>query len=196
MGQCYGKTIPTGVNDNDAFGVIATAASGNPNQAPPPSTPHHAPNTGPATPARPSVNSPWASPFPAVGVSPSPARATPRRKFLRRPFPPPSPAKHIKASLVKRFGYLSPKQGTIPEESRAGDGGGAGGGGAAREESEGQQLDKSFGYNKNFGAKYELGKEVGRGHFGHTCSAKGKKGELKDQVLAVKIISKAKVHTL
>ncbi|CAI9782201.1 unnamed protein product [Fraxinus pennsylvanica] len=56
-----------------------------------------------------------------------------------------------------------------------------------------QGLDKNFGYNKNFGAKYELGKEVGRGHFGHTCYAKGRKGELKDLPLAVKIISKSKV---
>jgi hypothetical protein len=54
-------------------------------------------------------------------------------------------------------------------------------------------LDKTFGYAKNFGAKYELGKEVGRGHFGHTCWAKGKKGELKGHPVAVKIISKAKV---
>jgi len=55
------------------------------------------------------------------------------------------------------------------------------------------QLDKSFGYPKNLTSKYELGKEVGRGHFGHTCWAKGKKGELKNQPVAVKIISKAKV---
>lgn len=57
----------------------------------------------------------------------------------------------------------------------------------------GRALDKSFGFSKNFGAKYELGKEVGRGHFGNTCWAKGKKGELKGQAVAVKIISKAKV---
>ncbi|KAL2480855.1 CDPK-related kinase 3 [Abeliophyllum distichum] len=56
-----------------------------------------------------------------------------------------------------------------------------------------QALDKNFGYNKNFGAKFELGKEVGRGHFGHTCYAKGRKGELKDLPVAVKIISKAKL---
>lgn len=62
------------------------------------------------------------------------------------------------------------------------------------EESEDQSLDKNFGYNKNFGAKYDLGKEVGRGHFGHTCQAKGRKGELRDLPLAVKIISKAKVR--
>lgn len=56
-----------------------------------------------------------------------------------------------------------------------------------------RQLDKNFGYGKNFGAKFELGKEVGRGHFGHTCCAKGKKGTLKGKVVAVKIISKAKM---
>lgn len=59
----------------------------------------------------------------------------------------------------------------------------------------GEMLDKNFGYNRNFGAKYELGKEIGRGHFGHTCHAKGKKGDLRDQPVAVKIISKAKMTT-
>ncbi|XP_062177131.1 CDPK-related kinase 6-like [Alnus glutinosa] len=29
---------------------------------------------------------------------------------------------------------------------------------------------------------FELGKEVGRGHFGHTCSTKGNKGELKSRL--------------
>nr|GEX57671.1 CDPK-related kinase 3 [Tanacetum cinerariifolium] len=70
--------------------------------------------------------------------------------------------------------------GTIPED------------GTAAVEQEVQLLDKNFGYNKNFGAKYELGKEIGRGHFGHTCHARGKKGDLKDLALAVKIISKVK----
>lgn len=56
-------------------------------------------------------------------------------------------------------------------------------------------LDKNFGYAKNFGAKYELGKEVGRGHFGHTCFATARKGEIKGQPVAVKIISKAKMTT-
>lgn len=62
----------------------------------------------------------------------------------------------------------------------------------ATEEGEGR-LDKNFGYAKNIRSKFELGKEVGRGHFGHTCWAKGKKGALKGQSLAVKIISKDKV---
>ncbi|KAJ6795285.1 putative CDPK-related kinase 3 [Iris pallida] len=56
-------------------------------------------------------------------------------------------------------------------------------------------LDKNFGYGKNFGAKYEVGKEVGRGHFGNTCSARVKKGDLKGQVVAVKTIPKAKMTT-
>lgn len=55
------------------------------------------------------------------------------------------------------------------------------------------QLDKSFGYSNNFAAKFELGMEVGRGHFGHTFWAKGKKGNLKGIPVAVKIISKSKV---
>jgi len=74
-------------------------------------------------------------------------------------------------------------EGPIPED------------GSTMEESEDQSLDKNFGYNKNFGAKYDLGKEVGRGHFGHTCQAKGRKGELRDLPLAVKIIAKAKMTT-
>lgn len=72
----------------------------------------------------------------------------------------------------------------IPE-----DGGGGGGGGEGE-----ATLDKSFGYGRNFGAKYELVREVGRGHFGHTCSARVRKGELKGQLVAVKIIPKAKVR--
>jgi serine/threonine protein kinase len=126
-------------------------------------------------------------------VSPSPARSTPRR-FFKRPFPPPSPAKHIKATLAKRLGGGKPKEGTIPEEGGVGPGGGGGvGGGADGAEAE-RPLDKTFGFGKNFGAKYELGKEVGRGHFGHTCSAVVKKGDYKGQTVAVKIISKAKVR--
>lgn len=83
------------------------------------------------------------------------------------------------AALVKRQGPPKPKEGPIPED------------GTGEVE---RPLDKSFGYGKNFGAKYELGKEVGRGHFGHTCLATAKKGEIKGQLVAVKIISKAKVR--
>ncbi|KAL5792167.1 hypothetical protein ACOSP7_000761 [Xanthoceras sorbifolium] len=190
MGQCYGKTIPTTENDapTGAARTTTVVVSANQNQTPlQPSTP----GNGLAvknTPARSSQPSPWPSPFPhgssasplPAGVSPSPARASTPRRFFRRPFPPPSPAKHIKASLVKRLGGGKPKESTIPEEH-----------GAEPE----QSLDKSFGYGKNFGAKYELGKEVGRGHFGHTCSGRGKKGDLKDHPVAVKIISKAKMTT-
>lgn len=57
-----------------------------------------------------------------------------------------------------------------------------------------KSLEKTFGYSKNIGAKYELGEEIGRGHFGHTCRAKIKKGELKGQPVAVKVISKVKVR--
>ncbi|TYG57319.1 hypothetical protein ES288_D08G132800v1 [Gossypium darwinii] len=120
--------------------------------------------------------SPFASPLPAgVAPSPSPAR-TPGRKF-RWPLPPPSPAKPIMAAIMRRKGSnkAAPTEGTIPEDG------------------EGAVLDKNFGYGKNLGAKFELGKEVGRGHFGHTCWAKGKKGELKGKSVAVKIISKAKM---
>ncbi|KAK7389762.1 hypothetical protein VNO78_25055 [Psophocarpus tetragonolobus] len=170
MGQCYGKTNLT--PENEATAATTAVVPGSADVPPSPLPPKD-------TPAKPS---PWPSPYPhGGGVTPSPARGTPRR-FFRRPFPPPSPAKHIRASLAKRLGHSkTPKEGPIPEEQAA----------AAAE----QSLDKSFGYGKNFGAKFEIGKEVGRGHFGHTCFAKGRKGELKDQPVAVKIISKAKMTT-
>lgn len=120
--------------------------------------------------------SPFSSPLPA-GIAPSPAR-TPGRKF-RWPLPPPSPAKPIMAILRRKS-----RKASIPEENQV------------EEEGVGVgevQLDKSFGYSKNFGAKFELGREIGRGHFGHTLWAKGKKGDLKGKPVAVKVISKSKV---
>ncbi|OMO73141.1 hypothetical protein CCACVL1_17436 [Corchorus capsularis] len=90
-----------------------------------------------------------------------------QRRIFWRPFRPPSLVKHVKAVIVKR---LCRK----PE----------------------QRLDKSFGYDKNFGAKYELGIELGGGAFGHVFAARGIKGELEDQVVAVKIIPKAKLETV
>ncbi|XP_047335589.1 CDPK-related kinase 3-like [Impatiens glandulifera] len=118
---------------------------------------------------------------------PTPARSladvlltTPRR-FFKLPFPPPSPAKHIKASLAKRFGNVNPKEHTIPEDETI--------------DNDEQPLDKNFGYNKNFDSHYELGMEMGRGQFGYTCVARVRKGVLKDQEVAVKIISKSKMVT-
>ncbi|KAH0698084.1 hypothetical protein KY290_013927 [Solanum tuberosum] len=122
---------------------------------------------------------PFYSPSPAhyFFSKKSPANSTPRR-FFKRPFPPPSPAKHIRAVLARRHGSVKPN--AIPEGNELEGGGG---------------LDKSFGFSKNFGNKYELGEEVGRGHFGYTCKAKFKKGELKGQEVAVKVIPKAKMST-
>ncbi|XP_015076220.1 CDPK-related kinase 5-like [Solanum pennellii] len=122
---------------------------------------------------------PFYSPSPAhyFFSKKSPANSTPRR-FFKRPFPPPSPAKHIRAVLARRHGSVKPN--AIPEGNELEGGGG---------------LDKSFGFSKNFENKYELGEEVGRGHFGYTCKAKFKKGELKGQEVAVKVIPKAKMTT-
>ncbi|KAK2365376.1 CDPK-related kinase [Trifolium repens] len=180
MGQCYGKTIPGADNDREPNTTTIIATSEDGNRTPLPSAANGIPSVK-NTPARSSSHaSPWPSPYPhGVNPSPSPARASTPRRFFRRPFPPPSPAKHIRESLAKRLGKAKPKEGPIPEESGV--------------EADSQSLDKSFGYNKNFGAKYELGKEVGRGHFGHTCAARAKKGDLKDQPVAVKIISKSKM---
>jgi hypothetical protein len=186
MGQCYGK-----VDGDDSFKREVVAA--------PPKTPKHhhfngsrgsfSSNGGGASPLRrktsfgsstqPSPRHPssGASPLPHYASSPANASSTPRRLF-KRPFPPPSPAKHIQSSLVKRHGAKPTTKdgGAIPE--------------AVENE---KPLDKQFGYPKNFTSKYELGHEVGRGHFGHTCYAKMRRGDQKGQPVAVKIISKAKV---
>ncbi|PPD84474.1 hypothetical protein GOBAR_DD18586 [Gossypium barbadense] len=135
---------------------------------------------------------PFYSPSPAhyLFSKKSPARSsansTPKR-FFRKPFPPPSPAKHIRAVLARRHGSVKPNESAIPEGSEADGDGAAGATGAG--------LDKSFGFSKHFGSKYELGEEVGRGHFGYTCAAKFKKGELKGQQVAIKVIPKAKMTT-
>ncbi|KAD3640927.1 hypothetical protein E3N88_30150 [Mikania micrantha] len=107
------------------------------------------------------------------------SNSTTPRRFFKRPFPPPSPAKHIKV-LARRHGSGKPNAAAIPEADEAETNAG---------------LDKSFGFSKHFGNKYELGEEVGRGHFGHTCKARCKKGEFKGQELAVKIIPKSKMTT-
>lgn len=114
---------------------------------------------------------------PARSPANASAKSTPNR-FFKRPFPPPSPAKHIRALLARRHGTVKPNE-AIPEGSEV-EGGVTG-------------LDKSFGFSKHLSNKYELGEEVGRGHFGYTCKATFKKGELKGQQAAVKVIPKAKV---
>ncbi|KAF8089942.1 hypothetical protein N665_0493s0003 [Sinapis alba] len=179
MGHCYSRNIS------------AVEIPNVPNQ---PTENHRhasAPQSPLATGAPPEVNSytisPFQSPLPA-GVAPSPAR-TPGRKF-KWPFPPPSPAKPIMAALRRRRAAApQPRDEPIPEDSEDVDvdgGGGESSGG-------GERLDKNFGFGKNFEGKYEVGKEVGRGHFGHTCWAKVKKGKMKGQTVAVKIIAKAKM---
>ncbi|KMS96318.1 hypothetical protein BVRB_000320 [Beta vulgaris subsp. vulgaris] len=166
MGHCYSKKTTSSVAVNDAV----TAVAGE--------------NPSPAEVSAPTT--PFQSPYPA-GINPSPAR-TPGRRLMKWPFPPPSPAKPIMAAFRRRrreSGGATPER-VIEEDP------------AARREREVERerergLDKNFGYLKNFGVKYELGKEVGRGHFGHTCWAKGKKGDVKNVAVAVKIISKAKM---
>ncbi|CAH9079296.1 unnamed protein product [Cuscuta epithymum] len=121
---------------------------------------------------------PFYSPSPLFNAfKSSPSTSTPLR-FFKKPFPPPSPAKHIRALLARRHGSVKPNEATIPEGSEFGIG-----------------LDKNFGFSKNFLNHYEIGEEVGRGHFGYTCSAKGKKGSLKGMDVAVKVIPKAKMNT-
>ncbi|XP_014491303.1 CDPK-related kinase 7 isoform X1 [Vigna radiata var. radiata] len=120
------------------------------------------------------------SPLPSLFKN-SPANSsvssTPLRLF-KRPFPPPSPAKHIRALLARRHGSVKPNEASIPEGSECEVG-----------------LDKSFGFSNHFHTHYELGPEVGRGHFGYTCSAKGRKGTFKGHDVAVKVIPKSKMTT-
>ncbi|KAE8672613.1 CDPK-related protein kinase [Hibiscus syriacus] len=116
----------------------------------------------------------------------SSASSTPKQVFMK-PFPPPSPAKHIRALLARRHGSVKPNESVIPEGSEVDADGWEG--------VTGTRLDKSFGFSKHFESKYELGEELGRGHFGYTCAAKFKKGELKGQHVAVKVIPKAKMTT-
>lgn len=180
MGHCCSKSVLVSVDKDE---VATTSAGADNDRRQTPESAAHIPsasvNGAARTPAHYSSASPWQSPYPAgVAPSPSPAR-TPGRKF-RWPLPPPSPAKPIMSAFLKRQPLATPTK-PIPEE--------AGGSGEGAE----RALDKNFGYSRNFSDKYELGKEVGRGHFGHTCWAKGKKGDLKNQQVAVKIISKAKV---
>ena len=85
------------------------------------------------------------------------ASSTPQR-FFKRSFLPPSLAKHIKALLARRQGK---KVAAIPE--------------GVDEEAAAGGLDKSFESSKQFTSRYEVGEEVGRGHFGYTCSAWFKK---------------------
>lgn len=122
--------------------------------------------------------SPLPSAFKNSPANSSSVSSTPLR-FFKRPFPPPSPAKHIKALLARRHGSVKPNEATIPEGS----------------ECEIVGLEKNFGFCKNFIGHYTLGDEVGRGHFGYTSAAVGKKGALKGQDVAVKVIPKLKMTT-
>ncbi|KAH9695692.1 CDPK-related kinase 5 [Citrus sinensis] len=98
---------------------------------------------------------------------------TPMRVFRM----PPSPAKHIKAVLRRR---KSTKKSSAEE-------------GAPEEAA--PELDKRFGFSKEVTSRLEVGEEVGRGHFGYTCTARYKKGEHKDQKVAIKVIPKSKMTT-
>lgn len=174
MGLCHGKPVEASHTERQ----ISTSANDEILELPPPplaTSIHHASTKS-------SSKFPFFSPSPLPSFfkqspanSNSSVTSTPLRIF-KRPFPPPSPAKHIRALLAKRHGSVKPNEATIPEGSECEVG-----------------LDKSFGFSKQFGVNFELGQEVGRGHFGFTCAAKGKKGSFKGIDAAVKVIPKSKV---
>ncbi|KAK9061851.1 hypothetical protein SSX86_019035 [Deinandra increscens subsp. villosa] len=91
----------------------------------------------------------------------------PKKATFRRAFAPLSPAQHIKAVLARRTGKGNGEE----------------------------KLNRCFGFSKHIGHKYEIGEEVGKGHFGHTCRAKCRKGEFKGQQVAVKILTKSQMTT-
>ncbi|XP_058751894.1 CDPK-related kinase 5-like [Vicia villosa] len=134
------------------------------------------------------IENPKKSPF-FPFYSPSPAHHLFSDKFLkttatseRRSFRPASPAKHIRSLLAQRHRSIKLNGSSISKESE-GEGEGEGDG-------EGVSLDKNFRFLKKFGSKYELGEEVGRGHFGYTCSAVmnvSNKGDVKGHRVAVKM---------
>ncbi|CAL9173683.1 unnamed protein product [Musa hybrid cultivar] len=165
MGLCHGKQIQSPQIQQEEI---------------PPVPGVEVPAAVPGTPKQPKF--PFYSPSPLPSsYKDSPAnssvKSTPLR-FLKRPFPPPSPAKHIKALLARRHGSVKPNEASIPEGSEVELG-----------------LDKNFGFLKQIFSKFELGEEVGRGHFGYTCTAKAKKGDMKGEEVAVKVIPKAKMTT-
>jgi hypothetical protein len=179
MGLCHGKPtqIPEAEAEEDPH--VASGAGDGGDGATSPSA--AVPAAKPGTPKQPKFPFYLPSPLPPSSYKGSPANSsvasTPARGGFKRPFPPPSPAKHIRALLARRHGSVKPNEVSIPEGGEPELG-----------------LDKSFGFSKHFFAKYDLGEEVGRGHFGYTCSAKAKKGEHKGQDVAVKVIPKAKVR--
>ncbi|KAK1431627.1 hypothetical protein QVD17_08117 [Tagetes erecta] len=156
---------------------------------PKPSPPGPVDISGNETPVISFTGSPWQIRYPeGIGASPAPGTGTPRRVF-KWPFPPPSPAKPIMSVIRKRREGKKgkPAPATSPDMTT---------GTGTIHEGEGERmLDKNFGFERGFKGKYEMGKEVGRGHFGHTCIAKCKKGALKNQFVAVKVIPKSKMTT-
>ena len=193
MGACTSKPQkPNPYASRDAPNEQATPAH-LPKSQPPPPPPQNDAVISDADAAR-AKKSPFLpffspSPSPAHYFKKSPAHAktnsatsTPLR-FFKRPFPPPSPAKHIRSVLLRRQGKKAVKSSAataaaIPED----------------EEEEEMVLDKRFGFSKEFTSRLEVGVEVGRGHFGYTCSATFKKGEHKGHQVAVKVIPKSKVQ--
>ncbi|KAJ0582931.1 putative protein kinase CAMK-CDPK family [Helianthus annuus] len=103
-----------------------------------------------------------------LGIVKSPARPSGGGN-TNTVFPPPSPAKHIMAVLMRRR-----RRKDDDPEVVAG-------------------LDKRFGLKKRFKDEYEVGDEVGRGHFGYTVSATCKSGDHAGEKVAVKVIPKDKM---
>ncbi|KAM0866513.1 hypothetical protein ACQ4PT_042552 [Festuca glaucescens] len=192
MGGCHAKPLTHDADTSPPHAAPATPPPASSTTAPAtpaskkhwtssPFFPFSTPSPSPAHHIFSSAASPRTATRATPSKSPAPAGSapiTPARRLLRLPFPPPSPAKHIRQALARRHG---PSRTAIPEEGGDAEGG--------------RGLDKGFGFNKGFAAKYDMGDEVGRGHFGYTCAARIRKGARKGEAVAVKVIPKAKMTT-
>ncbi|KAG2306217.1 hypothetical protein Bca52824_025965 [Brassica carinata] len=180
MGGCTSKPSSSSVKPKDAFPRNDDSTPAHPGKSP----------VRPSTAVKSSPFLPFYTPSPArhrrnksrdVGGGESKSVTSTPLRQLARAFHPPSPAKHIRDVLRRRKGK---KEATLPAERQQ-----------ETEEREEVGLDKRFGFSKEFQSRMELGEEIGRGHFGYTCSAKYKRGELKDHEVAVKVIPKSKMTT-
>ncbi|GJU73449.1 CDPK-related kinase 5-like protein [Tanacetum coccineum] len=134
----------------------------------PPPTPPQSNNNNDKKPSSPFYNLTPVRFFQTKGTSPT---TTPKTGPY---FPPLSPARHIMAVLAKRLkGATEEVEGGMEVVS----------------------LDKRFGLSKRFKDLYEVGDEIGRGHFGFVVPATCKYGDHVGRKVAVKVIPKAKMTT-
>ncbi|KAJ8900464.1 hypothetical protein K2173_025241 [Erythroxylum novogranatense] len=167
---------PSSPNPISPNKTIPSVGNTSPSSSHPSSLPIPLPSTSHNDPI-PSLNPHYLpSPLPlAARIDPIPSvRNGPPRRLHSR-FKPPLPP-NSNRETIPSVRDISPQPGVVsqhPEQQ--------------------QRSDITFGFSENFGTKYRLQNEIGRGAFGHIYSARVMEGELKHQVVAVKKISKARI---